>query len=94
MDKHFVVTDPNDRVIGGLCYKMLEDKTVLLDGTAITSSLQNRGIGSEMIEDFFARMDSLGMKLVKAHFLFGNYYLKHNFKVDKNWGALVRYISE
>ncbi len=94
MDKHFVITDVNDRVIGGLCYKMLEDQTVLLDGSAITSSLQNRRLGSAMINDFFARMSSLGMKLIKAHFLFGNYYLKHNFKVDKKWGALVRYIDE
>lgn len=92
MDKHFVVTDDNDRVIGGLCYKLLEDKVVLLDGSAITTSLQGKGIGSAMVEDFFTRMASKGIKVVKAHFLFGNYYLKHNFKVDKKWGALVRYL--
>ena len=92
MDKHFVVTDENDRVIGGLCYKELEDDVVLLDGSAITSSLQGRGIGSAMVEDFFTRMASTGVKVVKAHFLLGNYYLKHNFQVDKKWGALVRYL--
>jgi len=92
MDKHFVVTDDNDRVIGGLCYKLLEDKVVLLDGSAITTSLQGKGIGSAMVEDFFTRMASKGIKVVKAHFLLGNYYLKHNFKVDKKWGALVRYL--
>ncbi len=92
MDKHFVVTDDNDRVIGGLCYKLLEDNVVLLDGSAITTSLQGKGIGSAMVEDFFTRMASKGIKVVKAHFLLGNYYLKHNFKVDKKWGALVRYL--
>jgi long-chain acyl-CoA synthetase len=92
MDKHFVITDENDRVIGGLCYKELEDNVVLLDGSAITSSLQGRGIGSAMVEDFFTRMASTGVKVVKAHFLLGNYYLKHNFQVDKKWGALVRYL--
>jgi len=92
MDKHFVVTDENDRVIGGLCYKELEDNVVLLDGSAITSSLQGRGIGSAMVEDFFTRMASTGVQVVKAHFLLGNYYLKHNFQVDKKWGALVRYL--
>jgi len=92
MDKHFVVTDSNERVIGGLCYKMLEDNVVLLDGSAITTSLQGKGIGSAMVEDFFTRMASKGVKVVKAHFLLGNYYLKHNFKVDKKWGALVRYL--
>ncbi len=92
MDKHFVVTDSNERVIGGLCYKILEDNVVLLDGSAITTSLQGKGIGSAMVEDFFTRMASKGVKIVKAHFLLGNYYLKHNFKVDKKWGALVRYL--
>lgn len=92
MDRHFVVTDNNDRVIGGLCYKVLEDNVVLLDGSAITSALQGRGIGSAMVEDFFTRMASDGVKVIKAHFLLGNYYLKHNFQVDKKWGALVRYL--
>jgi len=92
MDKHFVVTDENDRVIGGLCYKVLEDNVVLLDGSAITSSLQGRGLGSAMVEDFFTRMATNGVKVIKAHFLLGNYYLKHNFKVDTKWGALVKYL--
>ncbi len=92
MDKHFVVTDDNERVIGGLCYKVLEDNVVLLDGSAIISSLQGRGIGSAMVEDFFTRMATNGVKVIKAHFLLGNYYLKHNFHVDKKWGALVKYL--
>jgi hypothetical protein len=66
---------------------------VLLDGTVVSSPLQGRGIGSAMIEDFFMRMSAQNIKTVKAHFLLGNYYLKHNFKVDKKWGALVRELS-
>lgn len=92
MDRHYVLIDNNEQIIGGLCYRMLEENVVLLDGMVITSALQGRGIGSAMIEDFFTRMSTLGIKVVKAHFLFGNYYLKHNFKVDKQWGALVRFI--
>jgi len=91
-DIHFVITDINNKIIGGLCYKVLELNTILLDGLVIASALQGRGLGSAMIEDFFTRMATHGVKVVKAHFLFGNYYLKHNFKVDKKWGALVRYI--
>ncbi len=90
IDKHFVVTDANERVIGGLCYKMLDNNIVLLDGTAVTSPLHGRGIGTFMIDDFFIRMTAKGVKFIKAHFLFGNYYMKHNFKIDKKWGALVK----
>ncbi len=92
-DKHLVLVDSYNRVIGGLAYKELEDNIVLLDGMVVTSALQGRGLGTAMINDFFARMGAKGVKVIKAHFLFGNYYLKHNFKVDEKWGALVRYLE-
>ncbi len=91
-DKHLVLFDKNLLIVGGLCYKILEDKTILLDGIVVASQLQGRGLGSAMIEDFFTRMATQGVKIIKAHFLFGNYYLKHNFKVDKSWGALVKFL--
>lgn len=89
-DKHYILTDTNERVIGGLCYKNLDDKIVLIDGMAVTSPLHGKGIGSAMMEDFFTRMKAQGIKTIKAHFLFGNYYLRHNFVIDKKWGALVK----
>lgn len=92
MDLHYVVTDNLDQVVGGLCYKVLEENVVLLDGMAINSSLHNRGIGSAMMKNFFTIMKAEGVKTIKAHFLFGNYYLKHQFVVDKEWGALVKNI--
>ncbi len=89
-DKHYVLTDTNERVIGGLCYKELSKEDVLIDGMAVTSPLHGKGIGSAMMEDFFTRMKARGVKTIKAHFLFGNYYLKHNFVIDEKWGALVK----
>lgn len=90
MDKHYVVTDSYDRVVGGLCYKYVDDHVVLLDGMAVTSSLHNRGIGSAMMHNFFTLMKAESIKTIKAHFLFGNYYLRHKFRVDQKWGALVK----
>lgn len=89
-DKHFIVLDSNELLIGGLCYKELEKDVVLIDGMAVTSVLHGKGIGSAMMEDFFTRMKVKGTKIIKAHFLFGNYYLKHNFVIDEKWGALVK----
>jgi len=89
-DKHYVVVNHREQVIAGLCYEELENNIVLIDGMAVTSALQSKGLGSAMMEDFFTRMKAKGIKMVKAHFLFGNYYLKHNFKIDKKWGALIR----
>jgi long-subunit acyl-CoA synthetase (AMP-forming) len=92
MDRHYVICDKNERIVGGLCFKILEDKTVLLNGGVVNSPLKARGIGSAMVDDFFTRMASFGFKLVKAHFLLGNYYLKNKFQADKKWGAFVKYL--
>jgi long-subunit acyl-CoA synthetase (AMP-forming) len=93
MDKHMVVIDKQGRVVGGLCYILLENHVVLLDGSAITTPLKGRGIGSAMIDVFSIRMASEGVKIIKAHFLLGNFYLKLDFKVDKKWGALVKFLN-
>ncbi len=92
-DKYFVVTDKYERVIGGISYRTLENNIVRLDGTAVTSPLQGKGIGSAMINDFFTRMAAKDVSIIKAHYLLGNYFLKHNFKVDKQWGALVKHLD-
>jgi long-chain acyl-CoA synthetase len=92
MDKHMVVLDQQGRVIGGLCYIVLENHVVLLDGSAVTTPLKGRGIGTAMIDTFCSRMASEGVKVIKAHFLLGNFYLKLDFKVDQKWGALVKFL--
>jgi len=93
-DHHYVVTDENDKIIGGMTWRNLENNNVLMDGVVVTSSLQGRGIASGMIENFFTSMAARGVKVVKAHFLLGNYYLKHYFEVDKKWGALVKRLND
>jgi long-subunit acyl-CoA synthetase (AMP-forming)/predicted GNAT family acetyltransferase len=93
-DHHLVVTDENDKIIGGMTWRNLENNNVLMDGVVVTSSLQGRGIASGMIENFFTSMAARGVRVVKAHFLLGNYYLKHFFEVDKKWGALVKRLND
>lgn len=93
-DHHYVVTDENDTIVGGMTWRNLENNNILLDGVVVTSSLQGKGIASGMIENFFTSMAARGVKVVKAHFLLGNYYLKHYFEVDKKWGALVKRLND
>jgi long-chain acyl-CoA synthetase len=90
LDHQFVLTDKDEKIVGGITYRYIEDHNILLDGIVVTSSLQGKGIASGMIEKFFASMAARGAEVVKAHFLFGNYYLKHFFEVDKKWGALIK----
>jgi len=89
-DRFAVITEPDGQVVGGATWRFLDEKNALLDGIVVTSALQGRGLGSAIVETFFTYMAAQGIELIKAHFLFGNYSLKHHFDVDPQWGALVK----
>jgi predicted GNAT family acetyltransferase len=89
-DHQYVLTDDSEKIVGGITFRYIEDHNILLDGIVVTSSLQGQGVASGMIENFFASMAAHGIAVIKAHFLFGNYYMKHFFEVDKKWGALIK----
>ncbi len=89
-DHQHVVADDSGKIVGGLTWHYLDEETVLFDGIVVTSALQGKGIAAAMIANFFVSMSACGIKTIKAHFLFGNYYMKHFFEVDRKWGALVK----
>ncbi len=89
-DHQYVLIDENEKVVGGITFRHTEGQNILLDGLVVTSALQGKGITSCMLENFFASMAAGGVEIIKAHFLFGNYYMKHFFEIDKNWGALIK----
>ncbi len=93
LDEHYILTDSIDRIIGGLCYRKLDQSSVLIDGGIIISSMKNRGLGTAMLEDFCSRMASKGYEYVKAHFYLKNFYLKRGFEFDQRYGLLVRYLN-
>jgi len=45
-----------------------------------------------MLEDFCSRMAGLKFSVVLTHFFLPAFFLKAGFKVDKRWGALVKYL--
>ena len=45
-----------------------------------------------MIEDFCGRMAAAGVSVVLTHFYLPDLFLRSGFKVDKRWGAMVRYV--
>jgi predicted GNAT family acetyltransferase len=93
-DHQYILTDEQSRIVGGLTYRHIEDNNILLDGIVVSSVLQGKGLASAMMEKFFASMAAQGVEVVRAHFLFGNYYMKHLFEVDKKWGALIKRLNE
>jgi long-chain acyl-CoA synthetase len=92
-DKFFVVLDFSGRIIGGICYKIFENKSALIDGTVVISALKGRGLGTEIVEEFCSRMASQGIEVVTTHFYLQQFYLKLGFTVDNRWGALVKFLK-
>ncbi|MFP4528610.1 MAG: GNAT family N-acetyltransferase [Candidatus Kapaibacterium sp.] len=92
-DRHLVVLDSHDRIVGGLSWREQEDDSVLLDGTVVAGTLKGRGIGSAMIEDFCMRMAQAGKEVIKTHYFLREFYLSLGFHVDKKYGALVKFLS-
>ena len=92
-DKHFVVIDARERVVGGFCYQLQDNHVVEIDGTIVASPLRERGIGQAIYEDFSNRMKAQGIKVLKAHFFLRPFYENLGFRVDKRWGALVKFLD-
>jgi predicted GNAT family acetyltransferase len=93
-DNYFVVVDENEKVIGGVCYKFISSEAAQLDGTIMATHYSGKGIGSQMIELFTQRMDSIGIRVIKTHFYSRSFFLKKGFNVNTRWGALVKFIGE
>jgi hypothetical protein len=93
-ERYFVVIDREERVVGGLCYKMLEPTVVHLDGIVIAASLKARGLAGELLEDFCQRMSSQDVHTINTHFISRDFYIAHAFHVDERWGGLVRFLEQ
>ena len=89
-DRHFVLKDAQERIVGGLCYRMLSNRVAWIDVIAVTSQLKSSGLGGAALDDFCARMASQGVPLVMTHLYLPGFFLRHGFKLDKRWGALVK----
>jgi long-chain acyl-CoA synthetase len=89
-DRHFVLKDAQERIVGGLCYRMLSNRVAWIDVIAVTSNLKSSGLGGAALDDFCARMASQGVPLVMTHLYLPGFFLRHGFKLDKRWGALVK----
>ena len=89
-DRHFVVKDGQERVVGGLCYRMMSRNAAFIDVMVVASALQCGGLGGAMLEDFCGRMAASGVTVVLTHSYLAGFFLRRGFKADRKWGALVR----
>jgi GNAT superfamily N-acetyltransferase len=91
--RYLLAIDAEDRIVGGICFKLPEPEVAHMDGLVITPTLRGRGLGGELLEDFCTRMRSQGVGAINTHFISRPFLRAHRFQVDEEWGGLVRFLS-
>jgi ribosomal protein S18 acetylase RimI-like enzyme len=92
--QYLLAIDGEDRIVGGICYKLLDDTSSHMDGVVISSGLRGNGLGGELLEEFALRMQAQGVRAINTHFISRPFLRAHGFVVDEEWGGLVRFLEE
>ncbi len=92
-EEFLVLLDHDEEVVGGVCYRMIDPSVSQLDGVAVIRSLNGRGLGGQVLEDFCSRMSSQGVRLINTQFISREFYTAHGFRVNERWSGLVRFLQ-
>ncbi len=87
-----ILDDEEETTIGGICYRVLFPKIANIEGIEILKSFRGRGLSGKLIEDFCKRLSADGIKTVTTHFYLKSFFERFNFKMDKKYGGLVRFL--
>jgi len=91
--RYLLAIDGDDRIVGGICYKLVEPTVAHMDGLVISATLRGNGLGGELLEDFSLRLRSQGVRTLNTHFISRPFLRAHGFRVDQEWGGLVRFLE-
>jgi long-chain acyl-CoA synthetase len=91
--RYLLAIDGEERIVGGICFKLLEADVAHMDGLVISEALRGHGLGGELLEDFSHRLQSQGVKALNTHFISRPFLKAHRFKVDESWGGLIRFLA-
>jgi N-acetylglutamate synthase-like GNAT family acetyltransferase len=94
LDRHLIVTDATERLVGGLSYRMESPQIAHLDGIVVNAAVTSRGIASALLEDFAVRMASRDVKVLRTSYIMRDFCEQRGFRLDRRWGGLVRMLSE
>lgn len=89
-----VAVDENARVLGGLVYQAAEGDEVHMEKIVVAPSHRRQGISEQLMEDFFRRMQSRGVRAVTTGFFRPQYFRRFRFRVDREHAGLVRILDD
>jgi long-subunit acyl-CoA synthetase (AMP-forming) len=91
--RQLVLLDAEDRVVGGLTWRVAAPRVAHVEGVVIAPAVRAQELAGALVEDFCARLASAGFAAVHTHFGPGPFPFAPGFRVDRRWGGLVRFLE-
>ena len=76
-------------LVGGLYWKKVND-LIHLEWVAIKRKYQKISLSKRIMADFDKRMIASGVKTITVGFYAQEFFKKHGFKIEKQYGGMVK----
>ena len=92
--QYLIIIDDEDEesIVGGLCFNIKYMNIAQLEGIDISKPYRKRDLSRKLLEDFYNRLHSEGIKTLTTYFYLNTFFEKFGFKIDSRWGGLVKSI--
>jgi len=89
-----LIFDMKDRLVGGVYWKESEKTNVVhFEWIVIRSKYRNKHLSNQLMDELINRLRNKGVQYVIVGFFQEEFFYKHGFKIDKNFGGLVKDIQ-
>lgn len=90
-----LIFDMKDRLVGGVYWKQSNKDTIAnFEWIVIRSKYRKKDLSNRLMDELFSRLRNKGIQFVIAGFFQEDFFYKHGFKIDRNFGGLVKNIIE
>ena len=88
-----LIFDIKDRLVGGVYWKQSKKDTIVhFEWIVIRSNYRKKDLSNRLMDELFIRLKNKGIQHVIAGFFQEEFFYKHGFKIDRNFGGLVKNI--
>ena len=90
-----LIFDIKDRLVGGVYWKQSKKDTIAhFEWIVIRSNYRKKDLSNRLMDELFIRLKNKGIQHVIAGFFQEEFFYKHGFKIDRNFGGLVKNITK
>jgi GNAT superfamily N-acetyltransferase len=89
-DRHLVLVDADEQLVGGVVWRLDPAGEPHLDGVVVSSSLRGRGLARRLLGDLALRLAAEGHHVLRTHYSLRGFFQGMGFDVDQQRGGLVR----